>query len=47
MAKPLPGWLAPVVGALIALAIGIGVILYVHSQNGENQDEPAPAHHKS
>lgn len=48
MAKPLPGWLGPVIGALIALAIGVGVILYVHSQNGENGlepgEKPAPAH---
>lgn len=52
MSKSLPGWLGPAIGALIALAIGIGVILYVHSQDGENQLEPgekpaATAQHKS
>jgi hypothetical protein len=36
MAK-LPGWLVPAIGALIAIAIGAGILLYVHAHGGEDQ----------
>ncbi len=34
-----PGWLFPAIGALIAIAIGVGIVLYVHAHGGDNQAE--------